>query len=426
MKLRLLIFTPIILLLSWPGWGASAAKKSNRGNLTRFQAEAVRKFSEMVAASKIPDATSAGSGSVGRSPDGTKLATYVAGGDHVGRSLFVVLYSAGDYKFLRKLNLGPEPEATLSESLRIVFSGDGKYLLASDWKAIHVLDASTLSEVRTITAPAGSGFTTPSGMVVASNADVAAIDFGKGACLGPLASADNGRQDQIVDVCPCVLKASLVGEDAAQQAATIGAYWGYQTKRHVHVRVVDFATGKELGSWNASDYPFSISPNGKYVAVSDHTQEGTVLGVDILDARTGTQVGRIVDENAKLKVTAWSKVYGGRLIAKFLRNHELVVTGEGNRPNGHYVVDYVRIVQFKPFGGDRIVQEFRPKHYGPMDVSGFFEVSGDGNTFTIWSDYWPPKYFKHDIAPPQNQATFVFHRQADGLFEFREVRDHPK
>jgi hypothetical protein len=275
------------------------------------------------------------------SPDGSKLALFVASGDLVQAPNWVLILNIKDVTVISKIRFG---EARLGYAPQIEFTPDGRFLLVQDGQTIAVLDAKRLTKVRTIAPPRDAKFSVPATILMASKRDIAAVSFGK---TEPPAN--------------------------------------YFDKWPVDTQIVDIERGDILAAWESDDIPFSISPSGRYVVLSNRESKSPIMGVAILDSMTGKEVATLSGGDFPVKQTA-QESFAGRMIAKFINEDSVVLTQDGNL---NQIEGNVRIVQYKT---DRTVQEIRLPRYGP---TGEIAVSGDENVLIALSIYLPREYRKH-------------------------------
>lgn len=311
------------------------------------------------------------------SPDGARLALLVVSGDPMQAPVpaWVVIVSAINAKVLNQVRFGTRAQWVPDYASQIAFTADGMLLVVEDGQqTVSVLDAATLATVRTFAPERGSRFNVPVSIVTAANSPLVAISFGTGA---PVTN--------------------------------------YLNKFPVHTMIVDASNGEQVASWDADDIPFSISPNAKFVAVADHSGAGPVMGVAILDAKSGKRVTALsggypsrIGEYPGLKTQ-----FSSSIIAKFISDDEVVMTPSANADQfGSYGDADVKVVRI---ADAHVIQEIAPERYGP---TGELAVSVDGSTFFAVSYYLAHKYFEnpHWRIPSDTSAFLVFSREKQQAF----------
>jgi hypothetical protein len=312
------------------------------------------------------------------SPDGTRLALFVVSSELVQfpAPSWIVLASAADSKILEKAPFGTIRQPAQGYAPQVAFTADGKLLIVEDeQQTVSVLDAATLATVRTIAPDMGSRFNVPVSIVTAGNSAIVAISFGTGAPV-----------------------------------------MNYLDKRPTHTVIVDAANGKQIANWDADDIPFSISPNAEFVAVSDHSVAGPVMGVAILDAKSGKKVVTLSGGYPSRigQYPDWKEQFSTRIIAKFMNDDEVVLTPDANADQS--VSDAAASVKVVRITGAHVIQEIDPERYGPI---GEIAVSTDQSTFVAVSRYLAPKYRKHPHwrIPSDTRPDFlVFSKQEQQMF----------
>jgi hypothetical protein len=317
------------------------------------------------------------------SPDGRRVALFVVSGDHIQAPSFIVMVSAADSQILKQVHLGTSRQYVQGYAPQVAFAANGRLLVVQDGQTVNVFDAATLAAVRTIAPDTGSRFDVPAAIATSVKSATVAISFGTGA-----------------------------------------AVINYMDKQPVHIAMVDVSTGKQVGAWDADDVPFSISPNAEYVALSDHSTSSRVMGVAILDTRTGSRLitltggfpnraGGYPDWKGTSKDQFWT-----RIIAKFISDDELVMTPDGNKDqSGSDIGASLKVVRFKD---TQVTQEITPENYGP---TGEIAVSANQNTFVAISRYIAPKYLTHHLrVPPDSKPELLVFRRRQ-ILEL-ETRTH--
>jgi hypothetical protein len=183
----------------------------------------------------------------------------------------------------------------------------------------------------------------------------------------------------------------------------------------MYTAIVDLSTGKQVAGWEDNDIPFSLSPRGDFLAVPDHSTAEPVMGVKILDAKSGKVIVVLPAKYSYPKEVP--KNYFAVIVAKFLGDDELILTPNNYADqSGHDVGPSLNIVQLK---NSNVVQQIHPKDYGP---TGEVAVSADQSTFITVSRYLPPRYLQHphwripsDIRP----ELLVFRKQQNFMLDSR-------
>jgi len=282
------------------------------------------------------------------SPDGSRVALFVASGDLVQAPTWVLIARSTDSTILSQIPFGAARLASQGNGPQVAFTPDGKLLVVHDSQTVSILETSTLAKMRTITPTIKDRLNVPVRIVMASKSNAAAISFGTG--------------DPVLN--------SL-------------------DKRPVQTEMVDVSTGKPVGTWESDDLPMSVSPNADFVALSDHSSTGAVMGVVIVESKSGKKVATLSARYVFTEGETRQK-FAARMTAKFISNDEVILTPDGN-------VDQwdddggpgIKIVRFQD---SKVVQEIRPQHYGP---TGEIAVSADQNDLITLSLYLPPKYRTH-------------------------------
>lgn len=313
------------------------------------------------------------------SPDGTRVALLVVSGDPMQSPVpsWVVVLSTVDSRFLKQVRLGTRPQWVQGYASQIAFTADGRFLVVEDGQpAVSILDADTLATVRTIVpAERGSGLDVPVSVMTAANNDMVAISFGAGLPVS-----------------------------------------NFLDKLPVRVTIFDVSNGQEIASWNAEDVPLSLSPNAKFVAVSDHSSPGPVMGVTILDAKSGKRIVTLSGgyPNRTPQYPNWNGQFWTRLIAKFISDDEVAMTPDGNKDqSGHDLGGNVKVVSVRD---DRIIQVIGPHNYGPR---GEIAISADESTLVAISLYVAPQYLTHHWRIPSDTGPefLVFSKQRPQMFD---------
>jgi hypothetical protein len=286
------------------------------------------------------------------SPDGSRVALFVASGDLIEAPTWVLIVRANDSTIVSKTRFGTARLGVQGYGPQVAFTPDGKLLVVQDTQTVSVLETTSLTKVRTIVPVHEDKLNVPVRIVTASKSNTVAISFGTG--------------ERVLN---------------------------YHDKRPVRTEMVDVSTGQAVASWESDDIPFSISPHADLVAASDHSGAAAVMGVAILDANSGRKIATLFGGyDAYTKDLAFHK-FPTAIVGKFISDEDLMLTPDGNVAlkdhAGHDVEGSLKIVRFRD---DQVLQEVNPPQYGP---TGEIAVSADQKNLITMSKYLAPTYFRH-------------------------------
>jgi len=174
--------------------------------------------------------------------------------------------------------------------------------------------------------------------------------------------------------------------------------------------ISELSTGRQLAGWDAEDIPFSISPDGSLLAVSDHSTKGPVIGVAIIEAISGQRIATLsggYDDQKGTPEKPWA-----RILAKSIGSDQVILTPDANtNQSGRAAGTSIKLVRFKDA---QVTQEIDPEKYGP---TGELAVSADQKTFVTVSRYIAPGYLTHHRPIPRDSKPelLAFHKQ--GMFK---------
>ncbi len=288
------------------------------------------------------------------SPDGSQIALFVASGNLVEAPSWIVIVGTRDLKVMDQMRFGTGHLEVQGYAPQLAFSPDGKFLAVEDGQVVRLLEANSLKTARTIVSD-HSMIGVPVGLLMASKSNVIAVSFGTGAPV-----------------------------------------LNYMEKRTIHTELIDISSGRLLSSWASSDIPFSVSPNAKFVTVSDRDSVGSVLRAVVVDAVSGKRIFKLADGFA-FKNASSGDSFVARIVAKFVSEDEVVVTPDGNKDQAGY--DVGQSIKFLRVKDSQVLHEVFPEHYGP---TGEIAVSADQNILACISRYVDPKYLTHHRAVPIN------------------------
>jgi len=306
------------------------------------------------------------------SPDGNTLAMYVVSGDQVHAPSWLVIADVKTSKILRHVEFGLSPSYIVGYAPQVAFTPDGKLLVVQDEQTVRVLESENLRNVRKIDPPAGSRFKVPARIQAASSSNTFAITFGDGK---PLQNYKDGQS--------------------------------------VHTEMIDAANGTHTGSWDSDHIPLSLSPDAKLVVVPDRLTKSVVIGVEILDTKSGKKITTLNGWEV-LGTHVSLGIFGTRLLGKFVNDDELLLTSDANADKSGR--DLGAILRDVRISDGKVLQEIAPVKYGP---TGEMAVSADQKDWIALSRYSNPADLKHPWAiphyPPPELMVF------SGLPEFRLV-----
>jgi hypothetical protein len=360
--MRISLMLAFCIVTAWPQVTAATPNAQDRPSFhTRARVD------EKTLASTIPNALIL---AYDLSPGGTRLALFVVSSKYMQfpAPSWIVLANATNAEILKQARFGTYSGFVQDYVPHVAFTSDGKFLIVQDQQTVAVLDSTTLLRLRTIEPAAQGKFKVPAEIEAASDSDVVAVSFGTGAVR-----FSDGR-------------------------------WPAYTE------VIDASTGKKMGGWDADDVPFSISPYGDFVAISNHEMADPVISVKVLDSKSGRSVASLPASTKQVP-----RNYFATVIAKFLSDDDLVLTpNNGADQSGRNVGAYLDIVQFR---NSQALQEIEPEKYGP---TGEIAVSADQGTFVTVSRYLASKYREHPhwrIPSGTRPELLVFCRQKNRMFK---------
>jgi hypothetical protein len=301
------------------------------------------------------------------SSNADRLALFVASGDQREAETFVLVTNVKDSRLIAKVRFGTSRKLVQGYAPQVCFTPDARFLVVHDESKVVVLDALTLDTLQHI--EAGGRYSVPLLITMAGNENIVAVSFGGGSPLS-----------------------------------------NYGDKQYVRTRLIDVRTGKELGAWDADDVPMSVSATARFVAVSDHSSGGSVMGVDIVDARSGRQVARI-DPNAYGFKLNGAPVHKARIIAKFIDDDEVALISDGTKDQaGHDISKGINVVRFMT---GQVAQELNPNEFGP---TGDIVISPNGKILVTLSRYVPPNVLRHHWRMPAEAQPRLLLFSRDSVF----------
>jgi hypothetical protein len=287
------------------------------------------------------------------SPSGRTLALLVRSGDLANAATWLLIVDAKSAEILRKSQTS---QSAASSELyayfpsRVVFTPDEKLLVIQEQGQVSIVDVATLRTVRTVEAQK-TGPKVAISICSTGKSNLFAIGFGTGQ-----------RMESQFERIP------------------------------VHVEVIDVSDGTRHGNWESDDIPQSLSPDGKLAAISDHEMGGALLKLDVIDTISGKKLA-VLDGGFKFEKPEAGQVLG-RVVGRFLSAEEVLLSPDsGFDRSGHHSGDSLRIVHI-PDG--RVVQELKPKHFGP---TGEVAVSEGGGEILATSWYLEPSFLTHPHEP---------------------------
>jgi hypothetical protein len=198
----------------------------------------------------------------------------------------------------------------------------------------------------------------------------------------------------------------------ASESDQLFVAFGTPRKDHKYVdawqnisEVVDVTSADVRGAWKLDDIPLSISPDGKWVALSDRANVSGYIGVMLFDVTSGQNV-RLKDPQFGFKATGNIL---GRLIPQFLDNDKLLVGPNSDFvQNGRDSEAGIKIISV-PQGA--VLSEIKPKHFGSM---GEFAVSGTHSSFATISQSIPASALTSHVRLPRSAKPNLIIIQLDG------------
>ena len=216
------------------------------------------------------------------SPDGTQIAAVVASGDGAAATETLATLSVGSARVMATAVLGPRSNEV--HSSMVAFSSNGKSVITGT-TTVRVYDAATLNE-----------------MLVLGDADTRLVPI-------RLLSENS---------------LAVIAFAAANRAET------YLSSIPILIDVFDVESGEVLGRWSSNQLPFSLSPDGSLLAVSnDEAGTNGCFGFDIVSTRTGKRLVRVGADSVFPTNTRRDKTFG-RIVASFLNANEVLVSPDGN------------------------------------------------------------------------------------------------
>jgi hypothetical protein len=288
------------------------------------------------------------------SPSGKTIAFLVTSGNLANAPTWLLTVDARTAQVLGKLQTGNWTPYWWDHSTylppQVIFTPDGGLLVIQQEGQVRIVEVATLRTVRTIETPK-TGPNVPISICGTGKSNLFAISFGTGQ-----------RTESQFERIP------------------------------VHVEVIDVSDGTRHGSWESDDIPQSLSPDGKLAAISDHEMGGALLKLDIIDTSSGKKLA-VLDGGFKFEKPEAGQVLG-RVVGRFLSAEEVLLGPDsGFDRSGHHSGDSLRIVHI-PDG--RVVQELKPKHFGP---TGEVAVSEGGGEILAASWYLKPSFLTHPHEP---------------------------
>jgi hypothetical protein len=267
-----------------------------------------------------------------------------------------------------KLNTGPRPDIQQLPPWylpHVRFSADQRFLVVQDWQNVRVASLSN-SQVESTFTSASAELNVPFSILGAANNDLFLVSYGTNL---PSNWGNKGFNDLV--------------------------------NPHVHNELVDISTGERKSSWASDDIPQSLSPDGKFAAVSDWDGDTPLVEIEIVDAGTGKEITTL-RSGYKFK-KPWAPGVAGRVLAKFLSADEILLSPDEHVDStGHKSGDSIKIVRV-PDG--RLIRVIKPDDFGPM---GEMATSAGGNCFVAVNWYISPRYAKRDAVPDSLPELLVF------------------
>lgn len=267
-----------------------------------------------------------------------------------------------------KLNTGPRPDLQQLPPWylpHVRFSADQRFLVVQDWQNVRVVSLSN-SQVESTFTSASVGLNVPFSILGAANNDLFLISYGTSL---PSNWGNKGFNDLV--------------------------------NAHVHNELVDISTSERKASWASDDIPQSLSPDGKFAAVSDWDGDTPLVEIEIVDARTGKKITTL-RSGYKFK-KPWAPGAAGKVLARFLSEDEILLSPDEHVDStGRKSGDSIRIVRV-PDG--RLIRVIKPDHFGP---NGEVATSACGNSLVVVNWYISPGDAKRDAVPNSSPELLVF------------------
>jgi hypothetical protein len=291
------------------------------------------------------------------SPDGILLAMLVRSTSAENAQMWLVIENVKTGEIVKQEKDGLNGAILSDYAPHVRFTRDQKFLVVQDLQRVAVLETANYTVLGKIQAPAGDKLNMPVSIVGASDSDIFAISFGTGQ-RGPFE----------------------VGIDP------------------VEVLIADVSRGKLISDWQASDIPQSISPTGNFVALSDWNVNDTLLGVQIVDAKTAKKVTTLKGGFTFGKTVGYTDAIG-EAVGDFLSDTQILLApNESFDSTGHYAGRSLKEAAIMPGAGDgKILREFTPANYGP---TGEMVVSANRQMFVASSCYFSPYAATHTMTLP--------------------------
>jgi WD40 repeat protein len=295
------------------------------------------------------------------SPDGKTVAMLAVAGTKVAAPLWLVVEDIESRHIVASREIGPSTFPSGGLSAQVLFASDQQFLVVQDLQTVRVFDAKSLAPLRTI--PPSSNSTQPLYIIGAKNKDIFVCAYGAEQKFNP-----------------------RLHRTPAQ------------------IKIVDVASGSNLGEWSSEDVPQSVSPDGRLIAVSSWQSPRSVLPLAIFDTK-GRMVAEMTGGFSFKKPTDESTPVG-RVIGLFVDSEELILSPDLNiDQTGHHSGETLQNVLVT----GQIKQTIKPQHYGP---TGEMAVSGDKKTVAVISWFIPTRALAHEhgVLPSSSPELLIFDR----------------
>ena len=337
----------LTILLSLPSFGVTSAGIQGKTTYVVFM-----RIDEKTVQDHVPEATIE---AFDLSPDGKTVALILGSKNPINGSTWIAVVDQS--KDFKKIRLGAINPCSQGYAPTITYNSDGATLIVTDCAKVRIFEASSLREVRSIESST-KNFTVPIQALAAANGNTTAITFGNGAPVG-----------NYMDVLP------------------------------VKVEVVDTSTGKRLASLSADDVPFSLSPDGKQLSLTDRSEPHALLGIKIIEVSDGRRISSTKGKFGFPKNTKPTSPIS-RLMGYFIGDSEIVLMPDGNRDQqGNTAGDFCEIVS--AIDGNE-VQTLEPKHFG---ATGLIATANRGGRFMAISREVSSKDLRHHLALPPSALS---------------------